>query len=168
MSTLWVMELSRQLCGKMRRSTRKAQLSSSPTSTWGLEIHFYLPEVHQLEYFKGCYTVEELCVEAAKKCCKWQRCWQASKIKNRLLCLFITSLFLKKNKLQDTQQYLLYFPYYDYYNMLYKLYIYHYSLFIRFVSSTKFFSKFSGPMIIKLSSCACALFSRYVYYYHTS
>uniref|UniRef100_A0A7N6ARD0 Tyrosine-protein kinase JAK1 n=1 Tax=Anabas testudineus TaxID=64144 RepID=A0A7N6ARD0_ANATE len=68
MPTLWVMELGRQLCGKMRRSTRKAQLTSSTTYTWGLEIHFYLPEVHQLEYFKGCYTVEDLCVEAAKKC----------------------------------------------------------------------------------------------------
>ncbi|XP_029001957.1 tyrosine-protein kinase JAK1 [Betta splendens] len=68
MSTLWVMELSRQLCGKMKRSTRKAQLSTSPASPCGLEIHFYLPDVHQLEFFKGCYTVEELCVEAAKKC----------------------------------------------------------------------------------------------------
>uniref|UniRef100_A0A8C2ZVK0 non-specific protein-tyrosine kinase n=1 Tax=Cyclopterus lumpus TaxID=8103 RepID=A0A8C2ZVK0_CYCLU len=62
------MELSRQLCGKMRRSSKRAQLSSSPTSTWGLEIHFYTPEVHQLEYFKGCYTALELCVDAAKKC----------------------------------------------------------------------------------------------------
>uniref|UniRef100_A0A8C9ZLE6 Tyrosine-protein kinase n=1 Tax=Sander lucioperca TaxID=283035 RepID=A0A8C9ZLE6_SANLU len=62
------MELSRQLCGKMRRSSKRAQLSCSPTSTWGLEIHFYTPEVHQLEYFKGCYTALELCVDAAKKC----------------------------------------------------------------------------------------------------
>ncbi|XP_060890941.1 tyrosine-protein kinase JAK1 [Labrus mixtus] len=68
MPTLWVMELGRQLCGKMRRSSRKAQFSSAPTSTWGLEIHFYSPEVHQLEFFKGCYTAEELCVEAAKQC----------------------------------------------------------------------------------------------------
>uniref|UniRef100_A0A8C2ZRY3 Tyrosine-protein kinase n=1 Tax=Cyclopterus lumpus TaxID=8103 RepID=A0A8C2ZRY3_CYCLU len=68
MPNLWVMELSRQLCGKMRRSSKRAQLSSSPTSTWGLEIHFYTPEVHQLEYFKGCYTALELCVDAAKKC----------------------------------------------------------------------------------------------------
>lgn len=75
MPTLWVMELGRQLCGKMRRSSRKAQYSSSPSSTWGLEIHFYMPEVHQLEYLSGCYTVEKLCVEAAKKCCKWITCW---------------------------------------------------------------------------------------------
>ncbi|XP_044057116.1 tyrosine-protein kinase JAK1 [Siniperca chuatsi] len=68
MPTLWVMELSRQLCGKMRRSSRRTQISSSPTTTWGLEIHFYTPEVQQLEYLKGCYTVEELCVDAAKKC----------------------------------------------------------------------------------------------------
>uniref|UniRef100_A0A8C9ZK76 Tyrosine-protein kinase n=1 Tax=Sander lucioperca TaxID=283035 RepID=A0A8C9ZK76_SANLU len=52
----------------MRRSSKRAQLSCSPTSTWGLEIHFYTPEVHQLEYFKGCYTALELCVDAAKKC----------------------------------------------------------------------------------------------------
>uniref|UniRef100_A0AAQ6A9P7 Tyrosine-protein kinase n=1 Tax=Amphiprion ocellaris TaxID=80972 RepID=A0AAQ6A9P7_AMPOC len=67
MPSLWVMELSRQLCLKMRRN-RRAQLSSSPASSWGLEIHFYIPEMHQLEYFKGCYTAEELCVDAAKKC----------------------------------------------------------------------------------------------------
>ncbi|XP_078141968.1 tyrosine-protein kinase JAK1 [Centroberyx gerrardi] len=70
MPTLWMMELSRQLCGKMRRSSKRAQLSSSPTSSSfrGLEIHFYLPDMHQLEYFKDCYTAEELCVDAAKKC----------------------------------------------------------------------------------------------------
>ncbi|XP_041646685.1 tyrosine-protein kinase JAK1 [Cheilinus undulatus] len=68
MPTLWMMELGRQLCGKMRRSSRRAQLSSAPTSTWGLEIHFYLPDVRQLEFFKGCYTAEALCVEAAKRC----------------------------------------------------------------------------------------------------
>ncbi|XP_071342273.1 tyrosine-protein kinase JAK1 [Trachinotus anak] len=68
MPTLWVMELSRQLCGKMRRSNKRAQLSSSPTTTLGLEIHFYSPDIHQLEYLKGCYTAEELCVDAAKKC----------------------------------------------------------------------------------------------------
>ncbi|XP_070765517.1 tyrosine-protein kinase JAK1 isoform X1 [Enoplosus armatus] len=68
MPTLWVMELSRQLCGKMRRSSRRTQIPSSPTSTLGLEIYFYTPDVQQLEYLKGCYTVEELCVDAAKKC----------------------------------------------------------------------------------------------------
>ncbi|XP_077389475.1 tyrosine-protein kinase JAK1 [Festucalex cinctus] len=63
-----MMELSRQLCGKMLRSNSRAQLASSPSSSWGLEVHFYLPDVHQLEFFKGCYTSEDLCVEAAKKC----------------------------------------------------------------------------------------------------
>lgn len=70
MPTLRVMELSRQLCGKMKRSGKRAPLSTSPTATWGLEIHFYAQDVHQLEYFKGCYTAEELCVDAAKKCCE--------------------------------------------------------------------------------------------------
>uniref|UniRef100_A0A672Z5C6 Tyrosine-protein kinase n=1 Tax=Sphaeramia orbicularis TaxID=375764 RepID=A0A672Z5C6_9TELE len=61
------MELSRQLCGKMRRSKR-VQPPSPPTSSLGLEIHFYISNTHQLEYLKGCYTAEELCVDAAKKC----------------------------------------------------------------------------------------------------
>ncbi|XP_068176433.1 tyrosine-protein kinase JAK1 [Antennarius striatus] len=68
MPGLRMMELSRQLCGKMRKTGRKAQFTPSPTSTWGLEIQFYMPEVHQLEYLSGCYTAEELCVDAAKKC----------------------------------------------------------------------------------------------------
>ncbi|KAF3835364.1 hypothetical protein F7725_027922 [Dissostichus mawsoni] len=68
MPTLWVMELSRQLCGKMRRSSKRVQLSSSPSSIRGLEIHFYTEEVQPIEYFKGCFTALELCVEAAKKC----------------------------------------------------------------------------------------------------
>uniref|UniRef100_A0A674MBD1 Tyrosine-protein kinase n=1 Tax=Takifugu rubripes TaxID=31033 RepID=A0A674MBD1_TAKRU len=62
------MELSRQLCGKMRKSGRRAHLSSPPSITFGLEIHFYTPIVHQLEFLSGCYTAEELCVKAAKKC----------------------------------------------------------------------------------------------------
>lgn len=74
MSGQWVMEFSRQLCGKMRRSSRKAQYSSAPTSTQGLEIHFYTPDVLQLEYSGGCYTAEQLCVEAAKKCCEYPTC----------------------------------------------------------------------------------------------
>ncbi|KAM9358193.1 tyrosine-protein kinase JAK1 [Symphorus nematophorus] len=68
MPTLWVMELSRQLCGKMRRSSKRAQFSSSHTSPRGVEIHFYTPDVHQLEYLRGIFTAEELCVDAAKKC----------------------------------------------------------------------------------------------------
>ncbi|XP_059358387.1 tyrosine-protein kinase JAK1-like [Carassius carassius] len=33
----------------------------------GLEIHFYLPETHQIIHLSGSFTAEELCVEAAKK-----------------------------------------------------------------------------------------------------
>lgn len=33
----------------------------------GLEIHFYLPETHQIIHLSGTFTAEELCVEAAKK-----------------------------------------------------------------------------------------------------
>ncbi|KAG8003189.1 Tyrosine-protein kinase JAK1 [Nibea albiflora] len=52
----------------MRKSSRKAQFSSAPASTLGLEIHFYTPDMHMLEYICGCYTAEEICVAAAKKC----------------------------------------------------------------------------------------------------
>ncbi|KAK7888989.1 hypothetical protein WMY93_024549 [Mugilogobius chulae] len=59
------MELSRQLCGKMRRSKR-SQTASPPDTPPGLHIHLYTAEPL---HFKGnCYTAEELCVEAAKKC----------------------------------------------------------------------------------------------------
>uniref|UniRef100_A0A672LKK1 Tyrosine-protein kinase n=1 Tax=Sinocyclocheilus grahami TaxID=75366 RepID=A0A672LKK1_SINGR len=60
------MELGRQLCGKMKKQ-RKAEMTV-PTVMKGLEIHFYLPETKQLEYFKDCHTAEDLCVEAAKRC----------------------------------------------------------------------------------------------------
>ncbi|XP_024133879.1 tyrosine-protein kinase JAK1 [Oryzias melastigma] len=67
MSTTGVMELSRQLCLKMRKS-KKVQIPTLPASSSGLEIHFYMQNMNQLEFFKGCYTAEELCVEAAKSC----------------------------------------------------------------------------------------------------
>uniref|UniRef100_A0A3Q2CA66 Tyrosine-protein kinase n=1 Tax=Cyprinodon variegatus TaxID=28743 RepID=A0A3Q2CA66_CYPVA len=67
MTSSFVMELSRQLCMKMRKN-KKTQFSSLPASTLGLEIHFYDPEIRHLEYIKGSFTAEELCVTAAKKC----------------------------------------------------------------------------------------------------
>uniref|UniRef100_A0A673LVN6 Tyrosine-protein kinase n=1 Tax=Sinocyclocheilus rhinocerous TaxID=307959 RepID=A0A673LVN6_9TELE len=60
------MELGRQLCGKMKKQ-RKAEMTVL-TVMKGLEIHFYLPDTHQLEYFKDCHTAEDLCEEAAKRC----------------------------------------------------------------------------------------------------
>ncbi|CAL1592776.1 unnamed protein product [Knipowitschia caucasica] len=67
MPTLRAMELSRQLCVKMRRS-RRSQAASPPDTPPGLYIQLYTTEQEPL-YFKGnCYTAEELCVEAAKKC----------------------------------------------------------------------------------------------------
>nr|WTM56510.1 JAK1 protein [Lateolabrax maculatus] len=88
MPTLWVMELSRQLCGKMRRSSRKAQFPSSPSSTRGLEIHFYTQEENQLEYLKGGYTAEELCVEAAKKCSISPLCHNLFALYNETTCMW--------------------------------------------------------------------------------
>ncbi|XP_029606364.1 tyrosine-protein kinase JAK1 isoform X1 [Salmo trutta] len=60
-----VMELGRQLCGKMR--SRRAE---GPVSVpmRGLEIHFYLPNMPPLGFLKDSFTAEELCVEAATKC----------------------------------------------------------------------------------------------------
>ncbi|KAK6302349.1 hypothetical protein J4Q44_G00267040 [Coregonus suidteri] len=61
------MELGRQLLVKMRKR-RKGEFTSVPVIVQGLEIHFYLEDSHQLEFLRGCYTAEELCTEAAKKC----------------------------------------------------------------------------------------------------
>ncbi|XP_076871051.1 tyrosine-protein kinase JAK1 [Brachyhypopomus gauderio] len=66
MPKLAVMELGRQLCGKMRKQ-KKTELTV-PAVMKGLEIHFYLPDTHQLEYFKDNHTAEDLCIEAAKRC----------------------------------------------------------------------------------------------------
>ncbi|XP_042177240.1 tyrosine-protein kinase JAK1-like isoform X2 [Oncorhynchus tshawytscha] len=61
-----VMELGRQLCGKMRRSRRAEGPVTVPMR--GLEIHFYLPDMPQLGFLKDSFTAEELCVEAATIC----------------------------------------------------------------------------------------------------
>uniref|UniRef100_A0A673HTA9 non-specific protein-tyrosine kinase n=1 Tax=Sinocyclocheilus rhinocerous TaxID=307959 RepID=A0A673HTA9_9TELE len=45
-------------------STHPKRRKVSPS---GLEIHFYLPETHQIIHLSGSFTAEELCVEAAKK-----------------------------------------------------------------------------------------------------
>uniref|UniRef100_A0A4W5JGW4 non-specific protein-tyrosine kinase n=1 Tax=Hucho hucho TaxID=62062 RepID=A0A4W5JGW4_9TELE len=59
--------MGRQLLVKMRR-TRKGKFTPIPVLAQGLEVHFYLRDSHQLEFLRGCYTAEELCTEAAKKC----------------------------------------------------------------------------------------------------
>ncbi|XP_030647905.1 tyrosine-protein kinase JAK1 [Chanos chanos] len=66
MPKLGLMELGRQLCGKMKRP-KKSELANPPHAI-GLEVHFYLPDAHQLEYLKDCHTAEDICVEAAKRC----------------------------------------------------------------------------------------------------
>ncbi|XP_034035450.1 tyrosine-protein kinase JAK1 isoform X2 [Thalassophryne amazonica] len=68
MPNLLVMELGRQLCGKIKRPSRRTPVSSAPSSFQGLEIHFYLPDIHKLSYKEGCYTAENLCVESAVRC----------------------------------------------------------------------------------------------------
>uniref|UniRef100_A0A672T5I0 Tyrosine-protein kinase n=1 Tax=Sinocyclocheilus grahami TaxID=75366 RepID=A0A672T5I0_SINGR len=44
-----------------------AKLVMASVILQGLEIHFYLPETHQIIHLSGSFTAEELCVEAAKK-----------------------------------------------------------------------------------------------------
>uniref|UniRef100_A0A8C9QXN2 Tyrosine-protein kinase n=1 Tax=Scleropages formosus TaxID=113540 RepID=A0A8C9QXN2_SCLFO len=56
---------AKALCGKMK--TRK---TDAPVQALlrGLEVHFYLPDTSHLEYMKDSLSVEDLCIEAAKKC----------------------------------------------------------------------------------------------------
>ncbi|CAB1325819.1 unnamed protein product [Coregonus sp. 'balchen'] len=61
------MDMCRQLLVKMRRR-RKGKFTPIPVLPQGLEVHFYKGDSHQLEFLSGCYTAEELCTEAAKKC----------------------------------------------------------------------------------------------------
>uniref|UniRef100_A0A8C7W0F4 Tyrosine-protein kinase n=1 Tax=Oncorhynchus mykiss TaxID=8022 RepID=A0A8C7W0F4_ONCMY len=61
------MEVGRQLLVKMRMK-RKGEFTSVPVMVQGLEVHLYLEDSPQLEFLRGCYTAEELCTKAAKKC----------------------------------------------------------------------------------------------------
>uniref|UniRef100_A0A8C7J2U1 non-specific protein-tyrosine kinase n=1 Tax=Oncorhynchus kisutch TaxID=8019 RepID=A0A8C7J2U1_ONCKI len=61
------MEVGRQLLVKMRMK-RKGEFTSVPVLPQGLEVHLYLEDSPQLEFLRGCYTAEELCTKAAKKC----------------------------------------------------------------------------------------------------
>ncbi|XP_041125613.1 tyrosine-protein kinase JAK1 [Polyodon spathula] len=60
------MELGRALCIKMKYSRRTE--GQIPVFPKGLGIHFYLPDVSPLEFFKGDYRTEDLCTDGAKKC----------------------------------------------------------------------------------------------------
>uniref|UniRef100_A0A4W4FCG3 non-specific protein-tyrosine kinase n=1 Tax=Electrophorus electricus TaxID=8005 RepID=A0A4W4FCG3_ELEEL len=59
------MDLGRQIIAKLQK-INKSQITS-PVTLQGLEVHFYLPDTHQLIYHKGHLSAEELCIEAAKK-----------------------------------------------------------------------------------------------------
>ncbi|XP_025930283.1 tyrosine-protein kinase JAK1 isoform X1 [Apteryx mantelli] len=54
-------------CAKMR-STKKSEVNLEPQHQ-GLEILFYLQDKHPILYTSGEFTSEELCIEAAQKCC---------------------------------------------------------------------------------------------------
>uniref|UniRef100_A0A4W4FAF7 Tyrosine-protein kinase n=1 Tax=Electrophorus electricus TaxID=8005 RepID=A0A4W4FAF7_ELEEL len=63
--TVPLMDLGRQIIAKLQK-INKSQITS-PVTLQGLEVHFYLPDTHQLIYHKGHLSAEELCIEAAKK-----------------------------------------------------------------------------------------------------
>uniref|UniRef100_A0A1A8QVV4 Tyrosine-protein kinase n=1 Tax=Nothobranchius pienaari TaxID=704102 RepID=A0A1A8QVV4_9TELE len=81
MSSSWVMELSRQLCMKMRKNGKPQISSQPPPSTSGLLIHFYCQEMKPLEFPKGSRTAEDLCLKAAKRC-------GVSPLCSNLFCLY--------------------------------------------------------------------------------
>lgn len=56
-------------CAKMR-STKKNELNLEAQHQ-GLEILFYLQDKAPLCYSSGEFTSEELCIEAAQKCCEY-------------------------------------------------------------------------------------------------
>uniref|UniRef100_A0A8C8J9K3 Tyrosine-protein kinase n=1 Tax=Oncorhynchus tshawytscha TaxID=74940 RepID=A0A8C8J9K3_ONCTS len=60
------MEVGRQLLVKMRMK-RKGEFTSVPVMVQGLEVHLYLEDSPQLEFLRGCYTAEELCISPL--CC---------------------------------------------------------------------------------------------------
>uniref|UniRef100_A0A8C7S3E1 Tyrosine-protein kinase n=1 Tax=Oncorhynchus mykiss TaxID=8022 RepID=A0A8C7S3E1_ONCMY len=61
------LRIKAQLLVKMRMK-RKGEFTSVPVMVQGLEVHLYLEDSPQLEFLRGCYTAEELCTKAAKKC----------------------------------------------------------------------------------------------------
>uniref|UniRef100_A0A673GDK9 Tyrosine-protein kinase n=1 Tax=Sinocyclocheilus rhinocerous TaxID=307959 RepID=A0A673GDK9_9TELE len=54
-------------CISKREIAEKQEVVMASVMLQGLEIHFYLPETHQIIHLSGSFTAEELCVEAAKK-----------------------------------------------------------------------------------------------------
>lgn len=58
-------------CAKMR-SSKKNEVNAELQEQM-LEILFYLQEKPSLRYTSGKYTAEELCIEAAQKCCEFQQ-----------------------------------------------------------------------------------------------
>uniref|UniRef100_A0A8B9L9Y7 non-specific protein-tyrosine kinase n=1 Tax=Astyanax mexicanus TaxID=7994 RepID=A0A8B9L9Y7_ASTMX len=59
------MEFGRQVLEKLQR--KKKMSSTMPLTLQGLEVHFYLPDTHQIIHLKGSFSAEELCIDAAKK-----------------------------------------------------------------------------------------------------
>lgn len=56
-------------CAKMR-STKKSEVNLEAQHQ-GLEILFYLQDEDPIRYTSGEFTSEELCIEAARRCCEY-------------------------------------------------------------------------------------------------
>lgn len=56
-------------CAKMR-STKKSEVNLEAQHQ-GLEILFYLQDKAPISYTSGEFTSEELCIEAAQRCCEY-------------------------------------------------------------------------------------------------
>ncbi|XP_051556477.1 tyrosine-protein kinase JAK1-like isoform X1 [Myxocyprinus asiaticus] len=59
------MDFRQHFINKVLRKKKKPLMAS--VILQGLEIHFYLPDTHQITHLSGTFTAEVLCVEAAKK-----------------------------------------------------------------------------------------------------
>lgn len=57
-------------CAKMRNSKRNTELNTDAQEQ-GLEVAFYLQDKPSIQYTYGKFTAEELCIEAAQKCCEY-------------------------------------------------------------------------------------------------
>lgn len=80
------MEFGRNFISKVLKKKKKKTIMAS-VILQGLEVHFYLPDKHQIIHLSGRFTAEELCVEAAKKLgefvigSKRKYCWTPKKIR---------------------------------------------------------------------------------------
>lgn len=69
-----MMDFGRSFINKMLRKKEKKKTAMASVILQGLEVHFYLPDKHQIIHLSGRFTAEELCIEAAKTLGKFVIC----------------------------------------------------------------------------------------------